>query len=179
MGSVYFIRHGQTVWNVQHRIAGVTDVELTEEGYRQARAAAEELRNSGIRIDEIWSSPLRRASETARILSEATGIPWRSEPRLKEQNFGRWEGKATVDEGFILEKQQFTRRCGGGESMLQVAQRVYDVLDELKQVPDRTRILVAHNGIARVVRSYFEEMTNEEFARWTVPNCRLMRFDYP
>ena len=152
MGSVYFIRHGQTVWNVQHRIAGVTDVELTEEGYRQARAAAEELRNSGIRIDEIWSSPLRRASETARILSEATGIPWRSEPRLKEQNFGRWEGKA---------------------------QRVYDVLDELKQVPDRTRILVAHNGIARVVRSYFEEMTNEEFARWTVPNCRLMRFDYP
>ena len=179
MGSVYFIRHGQTVWNVQHRIAGVTDVELTEEGYRQARAAAEELRNSGIRIDESWSSPLRRASETARILSEATGIPWRSEPRLKEQNFGRWEGKATVDEGFILEKQQFTRRCGGGESMLQVAQRVYDVLDELKQVPDRTRILVAHNGIARVVRSYFEEMTNEEFARWTVPNCRLMRFDYP
>ncbi|MCR5173423.1 MAG: histidine phosphatase family protein [Oscillospiraceae bacterium] len=179
MGSVYFIRHGQTVWNVQHRIAGVTDVELTEEGYRQARAAAEELRNSGIRIDEIWSSPLRRASETARILSEATGIPWRSEPRLKEQNFGRWEGKATVDEGFILEKQQFTRRCGGGESMLQVAQRVYDVLDELKWEPDRTRILVAHNGIARVVRSYFEEMTNEEFARWTVPNCRLMRFDYP
>ncbi len=179
MGSVYFIRHGQTVWNVQHRIAGITDVELTEEGYRQARAAAEELRNSGIRIDEIWSSPLRRASETARILSEATGIPWRSEPRLKEQNFGRWEGKATVDEGLILEKQQFTRRCGGGESMLQVAQRVYDVLDELKWEPDRTRILVAHNGIARVVRSYFEEMTNEEFARWTVPNCRLMRFDYP
>ena len=109
----------------------------------------------------------------------ATGIPWRSEPRLKEQNFGRWEGKATVDEGFILEKQQFARRCGGGESMLQVAQRVYDVLDELKWEPDRTRILVAHNGIARVVRSYFEEMTNEEFARWTVPNCRLMRFDYP
>ena len=179
MGSVYFIRHGQTVWNVQHRIAGVTDVKLTEEGYRQARAAAEELRNSGLRIDEIWSSPLRRASETARILSEATGIPWRSEPRLKEQNFGRWEGKATVDEGFILEKQQFARRCGGGESMLQVAQRVYDVLDELKWEPDRTRILVAHNGIARVVRSYFEEMTNEEFARWTVPNCRLMRFDYP
>ena len=63
--------------------------------------------------------------------------------------------------------------------MLQVAQRVYDVLDELKRTPDRTRILVAHNGIARVVRSYFEEMTNEEFARWTVPNCRLMRFDYP
>lgn len=179
MGSVYFIRHGQTVWNQQHRIAGVTDVELTQEGRRQAQAAAEELQNSGIRIDEILCSPLSRAAETARILSEATGIPWRSEPRLREQDFGNWEGKAPSDERFISEKQQFARRCGGGESMLQVAQRVYGLLDELKREPDRTRLLVAHNGIARVVRSYFEEMSNEEFARWTVPNCRLIRFEFP
>ena len=179
MGSVYFIRHGQTVWNLQHRIAGVTDVELTEEGRRQAQAAAEELLNSGIQVSEIWSSPLHRAADTARILSEITGIPWRIDERLKEQDFGIWEGRSPADEAFIAEKQQFARRCGGGESMLQVAQRVYGLLDELKKEPDRTRLLVAHNGIARVVRTYFEEMTNEEFARWTVPNCRPVRFDYP
>jgi len=179
MGRVYFIRHGQTVWNLQHRIAGVTDVELTEEGRRQAQAAAVELLDSGIQVSEIWSSPLRRAADTARILSEITGIPWRIDERLKEQDFGIWEGRPPADEAFIAEKQQFARRCGGGESMLQVAQRVYGLLDELKQEPDRTRLLVAHNGIARVVRTYFEEMTNEEFARWTVPNCRPIRFDYP
>ena len=179
MGSVYFIRHGQTEWNLQHRIAGVTDVELTEEGRRQARAAAEELLSSGVQIDEIWSSPLKRAADTAMILSEATGIPWRREMRLTEQDFGRWEGLAPSDEGFISEKQQFAVRCGGGESMLRVAQRVYDLLDELKKEPERTRLLVAHNGIARVVRTYFQQMSNEEFARWTVPNCRPIRFDFP
>ena len=178
MGSVYFMRHGQTVWNVEHRIAGVTDVELTDEGRRQARAAAEELLRGGTAVDEIWSSPLIRAAETARILSEATGIPWRAEPRLREQDFGRWEGRRPSDDAFVREKQQFACRCGGGESMLQVAQRVYALLDELKREPDRTRLLIAHNGIVRVVRTYFEEMTNEEFARWTVPNCRLIRFDF-
>lgn len=179
MGSIYFIRHGQTVWNREHRIAGVTDVALTDEGRRQALEAAKELKSRGIQIDEIWSSPLSRAAETAKILSEGTGIPWRIEPRLKEQNFGSWEGRSPSDETFIREKQQFACRCGGGESMLQVAQRVYNLLDELKREPDKTRLLVAHNGIARVVYTYFREMTNEKFARLSVPNCRPERFDFP
>ena len=63
--------------------------------------------------------------------------------------------------------------------MLQVAQRVYNLLDELKREPDKTRLLVAHNGIARVVYTYFREMTNEKFARLSVPNCRPERFDFP
>ena len=178
MGSVYYMRHGQTVWNVAHKVAGVTDVPLTEEGRRQAQAAAEELLREEILPDEIWCSPLARARDTAGILSEHTGLPVRIEPRLIEQNFGRWEGCSTSDEGFIRDKQSFTCRFQSGESMLQVAQRVYGVLDELRSEPDRTRLLVAHNGIARVVFTYFREMSNEEFARWSVPNCRLIRFDF-
>ncbi|MBR6950717.1 MAG: histidine phosphatase family protein [Oscillospiraceae bacterium] len=179
MASVFFIRHGQTVWNLEHRIAGVTDVALTEDGRRQARAAAEELIRSGVHIDEIWSSPLTRAMDTAEIISRATGIPWRIDRRLKEQDFGCWEGQSSREEGFLSEKQQFARRCGGGESMLHVAQRVYNLLDALREEPDRTRLLVAHNGIARVVYTYFREMTNEEYARWSLPNCRPIRFDFP
>lgn len=63
--------------------------------------------------------------------------------------------------------------------MLHVAQRVYDLLDELSREPDRTRLLVAHNGIARVIYTYFQEMSNEEFARLSVPNCRVVRFEFP
>ena len=113
------------------------------------------------------------------FLQDGAGLPLRVEPRLIEQNFGRWEGCSTSDEGFIRDKQSFACRFESGESMLQVAQRVYGVLDELKAEPDRTRLLVAHNGIARVVFTYFREMSNEEFARWSVPNCRLIRFDFP
>ena len=57
--------------------------------------------------------------------------------------------------------------------MLQLAQRIYNLLDELKEEADqKTCILVAHNGIARVVQSYFYEMTNEEYGDFGVPNCQ-------
>ena len=65
----------------------------------------------------------------------------------------------------------------GGESMLQLAQRIYNLLDELKQ-DDKTYLLVAHNGIARVVESYFHNMTNAEYAAFGIKNCELRKFDF-
>jgi probable phosphoglycerate mutase len=64
--------------------------------------------------------------------------------------------------------------------MLHLAQRIYNLLDELKAESDsKTYILVAHNGISRVVQSYFYEMTNEEFAAFGVKNCAVLRYDFP
>ena len=91
MGCVYFVRHGQTVWNVEDKICGATDIELTELGHQQAVETGKKIVAEGIRADEILYSPLVRAAETARHISEITGIPARMEPRLKEQNFGKWE----------------------------------------------------------------------------------------
>ena len=62
--------------------------------------------------------------------------------------------------------------------MLQVAQRIYNLLDDLKAEKEKTYILVAHNGIARVVQSYFADMTNEEFAGYGVKNCEVVRYDF-
>ena len=90
--KVYFTRHGETVWNVENKICGMTDSPLTEKGRAQARELGEKLRASGLRIDEILYSPLSRAADTARAIAEATGIPARCEPRLREQCFGRYEG---------------------------------------------------------------------------------------
>ena len=90
--KVYFTRHGETVWNVENKICGMTDSPLTEKGRAQARELGEKLRTSGLRIDEILYSPLSRAADTARAIAEATGIPARCEPRLREQCFGRYEG---------------------------------------------------------------------------------------
>ena len=61
----------------------------------------------------------------------------------------------------------------GGESTLRLAQRIYNLLDEIRD------ILVAHNGIARVVQSYFHDMTNEEYAAFGVKNCEIVRYDFP
>lgn len=88
MGHLYFARHGQTVWNVENKICGATDIELTELGHQQAEELGQAILEQGIQIDEILYSPLIRAKETARHVSEVTGIPMREEMRLKEQNFG-------------------------------------------------------------------------------------------
>ncbi|MGN1097614.1 MAG: histidine phosphatase family protein [Clostridia bacterium] len=177
MKHIYFTRHGETVWNVENKICGSTDIELTENGRRQAAALGEEIRAEGMYIDEILYSPLIRAAETARLIAEATGIPAREEARLTEQNFGRYEGTARNGEEFRRSKTCFADSYGGGESMLRLAQRVYNLLDELKS-DEKIYLLVAHNGIARVVNSYFNDMTNEDYAAFGIKNCGLKKYNF-
>ena len=174
MGHFYFVRHGQTVWNVENKICGATDSPLTEHGRQQAAETGKNIVESGIKADEILYSPLSRAADTAKIISEMSGIPCREEPRLIEQNFGKWESTPRDGKEFKKAKESFACRYEGGESMLQLAQRIYNLLDEIKQESDhKTYILVAHNGISRMIQSYFTDMTNEEFASFGVKNCQV------
>ena len=78
MKSVYFVRHGQTLWNVENKICGATDIPLTELGHSQAVETGKRILEEGIQADEILYSPLVRAAETARHISEITGIPARA-----------------------------------------------------------------------------------------------------
>ena len=178
MHSIYFVRHGETVWNVEYKICGMTDSPLTEHGREQAKQTGELVKNSGLHIDEILYSPLSRAADTAKAIAEATGIPAREEPRLREQCFGKYEGTPRDGAEFKISKTHFADRYDGGESMLQLAQRLYNLLDELKADTSKTYLLVAHNGIARVVQSYFHDMTNEEYAAFGIKNCELREFQF-
>lgn len=178
MGHIYFIRHGETVWNVGNKICGATDSPLTARGHRQAVEAGKQILEQNLRFDEILYSPLSRAADTAGHISEVTGVPAIAEPRLIEQNFGCWEGTPRDGVDFRKAKEFFATSYNGGESMLRVAQRVYNLLDELRSEP-KTVLLVAHNGIARVVQSYFTDMTNEEFAAFGIRNCAVVRYDFP
>lgn len=177
MGVLYFVRHGQTVWNVANKICGATDIALTELGHQQAIETGHKILDEGIQADEILYSPLIRAADTARHISEITGIPAREEPRLKEQNFGKWEGTPRDGKDFEKAKESFVTDWEGGESMMRVGQRMYNLLDEITG-SDKTYILVAHNGIARIVQSYFCNMTNESFARFGVPNCEILKYEF-
>ena len=171
---VYFTRHGETVWNVANKICGSTDVELTEKGRAQARALAERILKEKISIDQIIYSPLIRAAETAKIISGFTGIPAAEEIRLTEQNFGKYESTPRDGKEFAHAKENFIYSFDGGESMLKMAQRIYNVLDDIKADTDKTYLIVAHNGISRIVESYFRDMTNEEFGAFGIHNCELL-----
>lgn len=65
MGCVYFVRHGQTIWNVENKICGATDIALTELGHKQAIETGKKILEEGIKADEILYSPLIRAKDTA------------------------------------------------------------------------------------------------------------------
>ena len=176
--SVYFVRHGESQWNVEDKICGVTDSPLTEKGHQQAIETGKTILAEGIHADMILHSPLKRAAATAMHISEITGIPLREDARLIEQAFGIWEGsspRSSIE--FLRAKQNFINSFESGESMFRVAQRIYNLLDELKQ-DERTYILVAHNGIARFVKSYFQDMGNEEFAGFGVKNGEVCRFAF-
>ena len=178
MGHFYFIRHGQTVWNVENKICGATDSPLTEYRREQAKETGQKILAEGIKADEILCSPLSRAADTAQLISEMTGIPMREEMRLKEQNFGKYESTPRNGEEFKKAKQNFINHFEGGETMLHLCQRIYNLLDDIRK-DDKVYLLVAHNGISRVIQSYFYDMTNEEFAAFGIKNCELRKYEFP
>ena len=177
MPHIYFVRHGQTIWNVENKICGSTDIALTDLGHQQAIAVGNLILERQYAIDAILYSPLMRAADTAKHIADITGLPAMEEPRLREQNFGKYESTPRDGAAFRQAKMQFADRYEGGESMLQLAQRIYNLLDELMQ-QEKTYLLVAHNGIARVVRSYFEDMTNEQYAAYGINNCEILEFNH-
>ena len=177
MGCLYFVRHGQTIWNKENKICGASDIALTRLGHEQAVETGKKILEAGIKADEILYSPLIRAKDTAMHISEITGIPARAEGRLTEQNFGKYEATARDGREFKESKKQFAVNYGGGESMPHLAQRIYNLLDEVK-ASGRTCILVAHNGIARCVQSYFHEMTNDEYAAFGIDNCAVVKYEW-
>ena len=155
---------------------------LTDSGGFQvfSLAGLRKIKEEGVKIDEILYSPLVRAKETARHISEMTGIPMREEMRLKEQNFGKYESTPRNGEEFKKAKQNFINHFEGGETMLHLCQRIYNLLDDIrKEADDKVYLLVAHNGISRVIQSYFYDMTNEEFAAFGIKNCELRKYEFP
>ena len=93
-------------------------------------------------------------------------------------NFGTFEGFSREDESYKKAKEQYFMRYPGGESFQDVSARIYGFLDELKEKhQDETVAVVTHNGICRVVATYFGDLTNEEFANFQMKNCECRVFE--
>ena len=178
---IYITRHGESQWNVECKVQGITDTPLTAKGIEQAHELAKKIKESGIKIDEILHSPLSRAADTAKIIAEENGLPLSLEPRLIEQNFGEFEGHEWAKHRGVFHeaKKQFACDYNGGESMLRLGQRIYNLIDELKersQKENKTFLLVTHGGIARMFHSYFFSETNEEFSSTNIENCEIKEY---
>lgn len=172
---IFAARHGETQWNAENKICGRTDLPLTVNGLAQAEALGEKAAELG--LDLILCSPMLRARQTAAPAARMCGIPVILDERLIEQDYGIYEGRDRKDPGFLANKRQFACRYPGGESMMDVAYRVYDLLEEIKgKYAGKRVLLVCHGGVCRLIRTYFEDMTNEEFFHYSEENGAIREY---
>ncbi len=174
---LYVTRHGQTIWNAENKVCGLTDINLDDTGIKQAELLAQYFIENKIKLDLIIASPLKRALETAEMIGQANSVKIMIDNRLIEQNYGIYEGVDRSNIGFQNNKKLFAFKYPGGESMMQVAYRVYGLLESIKeQFQDKNVLLVCHGGVCRIINTYFEDITNEEFYHWSMENTELREY---
>lgn len=174
--KLFVARHGQTTWNAQNKVCGITDVDLTEEGIEQAEKLADIVKNYS--IDIVISSPLKRAVKTSQIVADKNNIALQIEESLIEQNYGIYEGVDGKNDSFLSNKRNFAYRYPDGESMMQVAYRIYGLIDKIKQqYQGKNVLIVSHGGVCRIIRTYFKDMTNDEFFHYALGNCKLEEYE--
>jgi glucosyl-3-phosphoglycerate phosphatase len=153
------LRHGQTEWNAGNRMQGQLDTDLSELGRAQAVAVAEVLAKRHPLL--IVSSDLRRAYDTAAVLTERTGSPLVVDERLRETHLGDWQGMnhsevdAAAPGARVAWRNDATWAPHGGESRVDVARRSLPLVGELVDSqldwgiddPEQPVVLVAHGGL--------------------------------
>lgn len=141
------LRHGDTRLSPEHRFSGLSDLPLSADGTRQARAAASRLA-AGARIDAIISSPLRRAAATAAIAATELGLTADTDDDLRETDFGEWEGSTLAEiqqrwpAAAAAWQHNPEQAPPGGESFADTARRVHLACDRLLRDHPGQRVLV-------------------------------------
>ena len=149
---IYIIRHGETDWNVLRKFQGRTDIPLNENGRQVAAWTKEGLKD--VAFDLVYTSPLRRAKETAQIIVGDRQIPIIEEERIIEMNFGSYEGvEARLQDDnlkrFFKAPEQY-RAPEGGESIEEVLQRAGEFLEELysdERLSNSTILMSTHGAM--------------------------------
>ncbi len=179
MIRLYLIRHGETEWNTVKRFQGWTDIELSSRGIEQARLLSERFRN--IKLDEIYSSPLKRAVKTAEPIAEKKGLELKTSEYFKEINFGIWEGK-TRDELSALYGAEFddflihpeAHTFPGDGSFDAVTERIKKGLNMVLDAKDNISVaIVSHGGIIRLIVKYLLDIEGEWYNKTWIDNTSI------
>jgi len=183
MTEIILTRHGETKWNVEEVFRGRIDIELNQNGIRQAELLAEYL--SGRNIDAIYSSPLRRASKTAEIIAGYHGLDVEMAPGLIDLDFGDWQGLSLQEvkdkyAGAFLEwaSRPHKVEIPAGESLRQVRQRAMNVVDDVIAKDKGTVILIAHRVVNKVLICALLGLDNSHFWNIRQDNCGITTFTY-
>ncbi len=185
MIELYILRHGRTLWNQTGRIQGSTDIELNQEGRQAAINTGKAWETMGLHFDQVYSSPLKRAYETACLVSAYTGLTVCKDDRLRELCFGVLEGEpvsrlndseADPDHGCFFSQPECYQRPEGGESLEELCVRAKSFLDELFETytHEERILIVAHGAMNKALMRVLKKSEMKDF--WTggsLKNCSV------
>ena len=195
--SILLARHGETDWNVERRIQGNTDIPLNENGIRQAHSLSSYLereeREKGVPLSFVFTSPLKRAEETAEIVGKRLAVPVEVIPGLEEMDFGVCEGKswlqAKAEYAKEIEEWEENKRyqkIPGGESYQDVLERFFSawslIKKKLKEQPafslqEKDILLVTHGALIMLLLAMRDgQALADSFVRVKVENARAYSF---
>lgn len=185
MIRIILVRHGETRWNKECKFQGRMDIELNENGLKQGKAIADALKN--VKIDAIYSSPLKRSFATAEMIAADHNIEIVGEPSFNEIDHGFWEG-LTVDEvnkefGDLYQSWLTSpekAEMPEGESLEEVRRRAIDALEKIlaKHKDGETILIVAHDAINKVIILHALELDNSHFWQVKQGNASIDVLEY-
>lgn len=171
---IYVVRHGQTDWNVEGRYQGRQDIKLNSKGIEQAKKTKEKLKN--VKFDKVFSSPLKRALQTAEIIcnKEIT-----IDERLIERCNGELEGKLKTE---ITQEIDFNDPYNNKmriESIVDFRKRIKDFLDDITEnYKEKNVLVVTHAGVSIYIRCYFEgEPKDGNYNNYKLKNCEYLEYE--
>lgn len=174
--KVYYVRHGQTDWNLARRMqGGGTEKDLNETGLKQAEETRKELEN--VNYDIIIRSPMHRAEQTAEIINQGRNVPIIVDERMRERKLGELEGHPITDEmESRIWNYELNAPINGGESLHEFEKRILDFLEDIKQkYKDKTVLIVAHGGVAKVIKAHLYGMPeSKDLSEIGMKNCEII-----
>lgn len=169
---LYLMRHGQTLFNVRHKIQGFCDSPLTELGKKQAHIAGEYFKD--IPLDHFYCSTLERCVDTLEII---TSKPYTRVKGLKEMNYGIFEGESEDLNPKTPEECETFFLPYGGESSNAVRDRMVDTLTTIMEQDDHLQVLaVSHSGACFNFLRAFQDPMKELEKGFT--NCCIFKYVY-
>lgn len=171
---IYIVRHGQTNWNLEGRYAGRKDIPLNDKGIEQANIIKEELKS--IKFDKVFSSPLSRAYQTAKIICDNEII---IDDRIIERSNGDLEGKLKTEIIMEIDFNDPNEKNYNIESIIDFRKRINNFFDEITNLyKDENILIVTHAGVGIYARCYFEgEPNNNDYSKYKIKNCEIIKYD--
>jgi broad specificity phosphatase PhoE len=183
MTRLILIRHGETDWNVEGRYQGQADPPLNDRGIAQSNELAEQMEKLG--LDLLYTSPLKRSSQTAQIAAQRLKIPVYMEPRLMEIHQGDWQTRLRAEINELYpdlfsrwESEPWEVSPPNGETLYQVQARVVAATEDIKtKHPHDCVGLVTHRIPIALIKVQYQGLNRDIVRTMQLPNIYIEQIE--